>query len=174
MTDPVPETGLEGALEMLQKEPKGMMTLVPYGGMMGKIGSEEIAFPHREGNLYGIFYFLAWEEEEDWRRDGYLDWIREFYGHKGPFVSKDPRRVYLNVMDLDLGVMDWKNGGMHGEDAVNVARAWGEKYFKGNYDRLVRAKTLIDPSNVFRHPESIPPLSLVHSDCHVEGGWSVV
>lgn len=127
VTDPVPETGLEGALEMLQKEPKGMMTLVPYGGMMGKIGSEEIAFPHREGNLYGIFYFLAWEEEEDWRRDGYLDWIREFYGHMGPFVSKDPRRVYVNVMDLDLGVMDWKNGGMHGEEAVNVARAWGEK-----------------------------------------------
>ena len=140
---------------------------------MGRIGSEEIAFPHREGNLYGIFYFSAWEEEEDRRRDAYLGWIRGVYEYMTPFVSKNPRRVYVNVVDLDLGVMDWKNRSMYGEYAVEVARPWEEKYFHGNYDRLVRAKTLIDPDNVFRHPQSIPPLSLVTSDRHVKGGWSV-
>lgn len=139
--DPVPED----ALEMLAKQPKGMMTLVPYGGMLGRIGSEEIAFPHREGNLYEIVYFSAWEEEDDWMRDGYLDWIRGVYEYMKPFVSKNPRRVYVNAVDLDLGVMDWKNRSMYGEYAVEVARPWEEKYFHGNYDRLVRAKTLIDP-----------------------------
>ncbi|XXG57376.1 hypothetical protein AAC387_Pa03g4545 [Persea americana] len=171
--DPVPESRLEGALEMLAKQPKGMMTLIPYGGMLARIGSEEIAFPHREGNLYGIFYFSAWEEEEDRRRDAYLGWIRGVYEYMTPFVSKNPRRVYVNVVDLDLGVMDWKNRSMYGEYAVEVARPWEEKYFHGNYDRLVRAKTLIDPDNVFRHPQSIPPLSLVPSDRHVKVGWSV-
>ncbi|KAG9455405.1 hypothetical protein H6P81_008309 [Aristolochia fimbriata] len=43
-------------------------------------------------------------------------------------------------------------------DAVNEGRAWGEKYFLGNYDRLVRVKTLIDPNNAFCNPQSIPPL----------------
>ncbi|GJN39618.1 hypothetical protein PR202_gb28748 [Eleusine coracana subsp. coracana] len=42
--------------------------------------------------------------------------------------------------------------------SVEAARVWGERYFLGNYDRLVRAKTLIDPDNVFRNAQSIPPL----------------
>ncbi|KAG9449112.1 hypothetical protein H6P81_009077 [Aristolochia fimbriata] len=60
---------------------------------------------------------------------------------------------------LDPFVIDWLNFTMTGEKAVEVARAWGEKYFMGNYERLVRAKTLIDPENFFRHPQSIPPLA---------------
>ncbi|MCE6983344.1 hypothetical protein EI534_39555 [Pseudomonas frederiksbergensis] len=43
-------------------------------------------------------------------------------------------------------------------DAVERARAWGEMYFLHNYDRLVKAKTQIDPLNVFRHEQSIPPM----------------
>ncbi|KAK6146200.1 hypothetical protein DH2020_020069 [Rehmannia glutinosa] len=42
---------------------------------------------------------------------------------------------------------------------VEMARIWGEKYFLKNYDRLVRVKTMIDPLNVFRNQQGIPPLS---------------
>jgi hypothetical protein len=43
-------------------------------------------------------------------------------------------------------------------DAVEIARLWGEKYFLKNYDRLVRAKTVIDPNNVFSNEQGIPPI----------------
>ncbi|VFQ98199.1 unnamed protein product [Cuscuta campestris] len=38
------------------------------------------------------------------------------------------------------------------------ARVWGVKYFKNNFDRLVRVKTMVDPQDFFRNEQSIPPL----------------
>ncbi|XP_058075652.1 berberine bridge enzyme-like D-2 [Magnolia sinica] len=155
---PIPVAGLEGALDMLAKQSKASLILDPYGGINNRIRSDAIAFPHRVGNLYAIEYFVDWEEE-DGRSSEYLDGIRKLYEYMGPFVSVGPRALYVNNVDLDLGVIDWSDCNMHGFKAVEVARAWGEKYFLGNYDRLVRAKTSIDPNNVFRHPQSIPPLA---------------
>ncbi|TVU01293.1 hypothetical protein EJB05_53256, partial [Eragrostis curvula] len=37
-------------------------------------------------------------------------------------------------------------------------RVWGEKYFKGNYQRLAMAKGQIDPDDYFRNEQSVPPL----------------
>ncbi|CAI8617801.1 unnamed protein product [Vicia faba] len=34
------------------------------------------------------------------------------------------------------------------------------RYFKGNFNRLVMVKTEVDPSNFFRHEQSIPPLPI--------------
>ncbi|KAJ6950591.1 hypothetical protein NC651_004309 [Populus alba x Populus x berolinensis] len=33
------------------------------------------------------------------------------------------------------------------------------RYFKNNFDRVVRVKTAVDPANFFRNEQSIPPLS---------------
>ncbi|XP_058106076.1 reticuline oxidase-like [Magnolia sinica] len=154
--DLIPMAGIEGALKMMKKDSGGLLAFVPYGGKMSRIASDAIAFPHREGNMYGILYYMAWNEGDDRRRTKHMDWIRGLYEYMGPFVSKDPRAVYVNCLDLDLGVMEWMKGR---DDAVEIAKSWGEKYFVGNYDRLVRIKTLIDPNNVFRHPQSVPPLS---------------
>nr|CAB3482222.1 unnamed protein product [Digitaria exilis] len=43
-------------------------------------------------------------------------------------------------------------------NAVSHAAEWGQRYFGNNYDRLVRAKSKIDPGNVFNNAQSIPPL----------------
>ncbi|CAN1226771.1 Tetrahydroberberine oxidase [Linum grandiflorum] len=67
--------------------------------------------------------------------------IRELYGYMTRYVSKSPRAAYYNYRDLDLG---WN---------------WGVKYFKGNFDRLVKVKSLVDPENFFRNEQSIPVLS---------------
>ncbi|XP_058074188.1 berberine bridge enzyme-like D-2 [Magnolia sinica] len=155
---PIPLAGLKGALEILSKLPKASLLLDPYGGINDRIRSDAIAFPHRVGNLYSIEYFLQWEEEDNGKSGEYLDALRRLYEYMGAFLLVGPRAVYVNNVDLDLGVIDWSDSNMNGvESTVEVARAWGEKYFLGNYDRLVRAKTLIDPSNIFRHPQSIPP-----------------
>uniref|UniRef100_A0A0E0EI50 Berberine/berberine-like domain-containing protein n=1 Tax=Oryza meridionalis TaxID=40149 RepID=A0A0E0EI50_9ORYZ len=61
-----------------------------------------------------------------------------------PHVSKNPRAA--NVTD---GTSN---------NSVIHARSWGIRYFSKNFDRLVRAKTKIDPENVFNNAQSIPPL----------------
>jgi FAD/FMN-containing dehydrogenase len=102
---------------------------------------------------------VAWQEENN-KSSEYMDWTRGLYHSMTPFVSWGPRAAYINYMDFDLGVMDLVNTNVPSEvDSVDTARLWGEKYFLKNYDRLVRAKTLIDPNNVFNNEQGIPPMS---------------
>ncbi|KAK9125181.1 hypothetical protein Scep_014027 [Stephania cephalantha] len=79
------------------------------------------------------------------------------YKYMTPYASMGPRTAYVNEMDLGFGVMDWGNLSIYADEQVELGRVWGEKYFLRNYDRLVRAKTAINPNNVFRHQQSIPP-----------------
>lgn len=159
---PIPRLGLTTALEILEKQPKGYVILDPYGGAMQSISSDSIPFPHRKDNLFTIQYLVEWKETDNDKTNDYLAWIRGFHGSMTPYVSWDPRAAYVNYMDIDLGVMNWiKTRVESNEDgAVEMAREWGEKYFGKNYDRLVKAKTQIDPYNFFRHQQSIPPVSL--------------
>ncbi|GAB2301110.1 hypothetical protein Dimus_035143 [Dionaea muscipula] len=159
VTTPIPAEGLRSMFDILEKEPKGFVILDPYGGAMGRISPDSIAFPHREGNLFNIHYMVMWDIYEDnIKRNHYLGWIRDLYHAMTPFVSSTPRTAHINYIDLDLGVMDWDSAD---NNAVEDAKVWGEKYFLRNYDRLVRVKTLVDPYNIFRHQQSIPPMSSV-------------
>ncbi|KAJ6797349.1 putative reticuline oxidase [Iris pallida] len=152
---PIPLSGLTGAFNWLAKEPKSEIFLEPYGGAMDRIPSHDVPFPHRRGNLYGIQYIVGWTKVDDGAGYKYVAWLREFYEYMARYVSKEPTRAaYVNCVDLDLGVVDWSGPD---RDRAGAARVWGEKYFLGNYDRLVRAKTAIDPGNMFRHQQSIPP-----------------
>lgn len=155
---PISTSGIMTTLDILEKQPKGHIILDPYGGAMERISEDAIAFPHRKGNLYGIQYLVQWEEEDNsiiTKSNAYIEWIREFYNTMAPLVSSAPRAAYVNYIDLDLGVMD---NLLLNTNAVERARVWGQKYFLNNYDRLVKAKTTIDPLNVFRHQQGIPPM----------------
>ncbi|XP_021903531.1 reticuline oxidase-like [Carica papaya] len=163
---PVTFAGIRTMMDILEKEPKGYVIMDPYGGIMKRITSDAIAFPHRKGNLFAIQYLVEWKEEDDEKREDYMDWMRGFYESMKPYVSGGPRAAYVNYMDLDLGqlqppvsaAIDDLNYSY--EDTVEIARVWGEKYFLKNYDRLVRAKTLVDPTNFFTNQQPIPPLNM--------------
>jgi hypothetical protein len=152
------------AVELLSEQPKAYVILDPYGGAMDRFGSGDLPFPHRKGNIHGIQYLIGWSADEDGHRQEYIDWLRRFYDFMGAYVPKNPRTAYINYMDLDLGTNNWSDRrrsiiiNKSPNPEVEAARAWGERYFLGNYDRLVRAKTAIDPDNVFRNAQSIPPL----------------
>ncbi|KAI9092478.1 hypothetical protein K1719_027606 [Acacia pycnantha] len=152
----IPLVGIETALNILEREPKGYVILDPYGGRMHNISSESIAFPHRKGNLFTIQYLIYWKEADNDKSNEYIEWVREFYDSMTPFVSWGPRAAYINYMDFDLGVMLEP---INTKEAEEQARVWGERYFLSNYDRLVKAKTLIDPNNAFTNQQGIPPLS---------------
>ncbi|XP_021719490.1 reticuline oxidase-like [Chenopodium quinoa] len=157
--EPISIEGLEGALEMVAIEPMGLLLLDPYGGIMDRISNDSIAFPHRKGNLYNILYVSFWVEEDDDNR--ILSWIKKVYDYMTPFVASNPRATYVNYLDLDLGTIDFTN---KDDDIVEKARAWGEKYFLGNYDKLVKVKTIIDQQNVFNHIQGIPSSSVQYHD----------
>jgi hypothetical protein len=69
-----------------------------------------------------------------------------------PYVSKRPRAAYINFRDLDLGQ------NVEGNTTYEDARAWGEKYFRGNFRKLAMVKAQVDPGQVFWSEQSIPPL----------------
>ncbi|CAN1226775.1 Tetrahydroberberine oxidase [Linum grandiflorum] len=136
---PISESGLKGLFRRVLEQDSSMLILTPYGGRMSEISDSETPFPHRKGYIYKIQYIVAWDEEEETEEK--MRWIRELYGYMTRYVSKSPRAAYYNYRDLDLG---WN---------------WGVKYFKGNFDRLVKVKSLVDPENFFRNEQSIPVLS---------------
>ncbi|KAI3696252.1 hypothetical protein L1987_79263 [Smallanthus sonchifolius] len=76
------------------------------------------------------------------------------YEFMTPFVSKNPRGTYLNYRDLDIGVTSGD-----GENSYSEGEVYGEKYFMGNFERLVKVKTAVDPDNFFRNEQSIPTLA---------------
>ncbi|CAO2187069.1 unnamed protein product [Urochloa humidicola] len=140
---------------------EGSIQLGPYGAAMARIGSGERPFPHRAGFLYSIQYAIDWKAEENGRAGEFMGWLREFYKFMEPYVSKNPRGAYVNYVDLDLGVNNWTSvtgGKLSAADSVSHAATWGRRYFMNNFDRLVRAKSKIDPGNVFNNAQSIPPL----------------
>ncbi|CAN4083718.1 unnamed protein product [Withania somnifera] len=114
-----------------------------YGGRMNKIPERETPFPHRAGNIFKIQYAANWGE----RRKGIL------YNYMTPFVSKSPRCAFLNYRDLDIGVNH------NGNNRYTEGRVYGLKYFKDNFNKLVKIKTLVDPDNFFWNEQSIPPLA---------------
>ncbi|CAD6246738.1 unnamed protein product [Miscanthus lutarioriparius] len=142
----------------------GYVILDPYGGAMARIGSGDTPCPHRAGTLYGVQYKVYWDDDLGGRAaaagEYCVGWLRSLYAFMAPHVSKAPRAAYVNYLDLDLGADNWiAPAGGSSEAAVARARSsWGAAYFGDNFDRLVRAKTAVDPGNVFNNAQSIPPL----------------
>ncbi|KAF0904820.1 hypothetical protein E2562_037492 [Oryza meyeriana var. granulata] len=133
----------------------GVMIMDPYGATISAPNESTTPFPHRKGVLYNIQYITFWFG------DGApsvapIKWIRDFYAFMEPYVTKNPRQAYVNYRDLDLGVNEVVAGG--NVSSYKSGKAWGERYFKGNFERLARTKGKVDPTDYFRNEQSIPPL----------------
>jgi hypothetical protein len=151
VTEPIPETALEGIWERYFEEATPFMIWNPYGGMMSEISESSIPFPHRKGILFKIQYLTMWQNPAE-DASKHIDWIRRLYNYMAPYVSMFPRQAYVNYRDLDLGINKESN------TSFIEASAWGAKYFKDNFNRLIQVKTKVDPDNFFKHEQSIPPL----------------
>lgn len=149
--DPIPQEGIEGLWKRLLEEDSPLMIWNPYGGMMSKISETEIPFPHRKGVLYKIQYLTLWSDDNPESAAKHIDWIRKLYNYMANYASKFPREAYVNYRDLDLGMNK-------GNTSFIQASGWGSRYFKDNFNRLVRIKTKFDPDNFFRHEQSIPSI----------------
>ncbi|XP_006353078.1 tetrahydrocannabinolic acid synthase-like [Solanum tuberosum] len=151
---PISINGLEGIWKLYNQlgENSGVeLQFSPYGGKLSEISESKTPFPHRAGNIFMIEYAVFWVKMENSKRN--IAWNRKLYRYMAKYVSKSPRAAYFNYRDLDLGMNN-----IIGNTSYEQTRIWGVKYFKNNFDRLVKVKTKIDPTNFFRNEQSIPPL----------------
>ncbi|TQD86657.1 hypothetical protein C1H46_027783 [Malus baccata] len=151
---PIPKTGLMWIFQKMIELEAPTMTFNPYGGKMSEISASATPFPHRAGNLWKIQYATNWNIEGTEASDHYIDLTRKLHMYMTPFVSKNPREAFYNYKDLDIGI----NHNANGMASYLEGRGFGIMYFMHNFDRLVNAKTKVDPGNFFRNEQSIPTL----------------
>ncbi|CAN1226475.1 Berberine bridge enzyme-like 8 [Linum grandiflorum] len=137
LTEVIPKESLAGIWAAQLTVGPSFTKWNPYGGRMAEIPADETAYGHRAGYLFKVQYYVGWAEEEE--------------EEMTPFVTKEPREAFFNYRDLDNGENsidkpDWKR-----------AKVYGEKYFKGHFERLSKIKRQFDPDNFFRDQQSIPP-----------------
>ncbi|KAJ0242524.1 hypothetical protein HA466_0204920 [Hirschfeldia incana] len=149
--EPILAKGLKGMFKIMVEVDVASILWTPYGGMMARIPESETPFPHRNGTIFKIHYGTSWTSENDKSANKRIKWIRDTYNYMKPYVSSNPRQAYVNYRDLDLG----KNKKNSEVNFIN-GQKWGAKYFKNNFNRLVKIKTKVDPENLFRHEQSIP------------------
>ncbi|KAF8027746.1 hypothetical protein BT93_E0613 [Corymbia citriodora subsp. variegata] len=149
---PMARPDLEWLCKKIIEQGKVVLKLNPLGGRMSEIPASATPFPHRAGNLIKIQYLVGWNEEDPEVGKKYLAQIRKLYSYMTPFVSKNPRSTFLNYRDLDIGTTT------NGNNSYEEGRVYGVKYFKDNFERLVKVKTAVDPNNFFRNEQSIPTL----------------
>ncbi|KAJ0677825.1 putative tetrahydroberberine oxidase [Helianthus annuus] len=150
---PISKSGLTSIFNKMVELGKVGLVFNSYGGRMNEIPADATAFPHRAGNLFKIQYSVNWNDADPKLEQNYMNQSRVLYKFMADYVSKNPRSTFLNYRDLDIGVMT--GTGMNG---YKSGRVYGEKYFMGNFDRLVKIKTAVDPDNFFRNEQSIPVL----------------
>ncbi|KAL3654595.1 hypothetical protein CASFOL_001580 [Castilleja foliolosa] len=149
----IPKQGLELIFKKMVELQAPSLVFNPYGGRMAEISPSEKPFPHRAGNIAKLQYAVNWDEEGEEAEKRFLRLIRELYDYMTPYVSMAPREAFLNYRDLDIGINSNGKRSSYLEGGV-----YGVKYFKGNYKRLVKIKTKVDPGNFFRNEQSIPVL----------------
>ncbi|XP_027085897.1 berberine bridge enzyme-like 21 [Coffea arabica] len=149
---PIPKDALTSIFKKMVQLGKPGLVFNPYGGRMSEIPANETPFPHRAGIIYKIQYSVNWDDASPNITNQYLEQARELYSFTTPYVSSNPRQAFLNYRDLDIGTTD------NGKNSYSEGEVYGRKYFKDNFDRLVKVKTVVDPENFFKNEQSIPTL----------------
>ncbi|XP_042031123.1 berberine bridge enzyme-like 8 [Salvia splendens] len=147
---PIPKPEVELILRKMVELQAPELVFNPYGGRMAEIPSWAKPFPHRAGNIAKLQYATNWEEGGEVAANQYVNLTRQLFDYMSPYVSASPREAFLNYRDLDIGIND---GGL---DSYEQGKVYGLKYFKENFYRLVKIKTIVDPDNLFRNEQSIP------------------
>ncbi|KAF7842387.1 berberine bridge enzyme-like 21 [Senna tora] len=148
--NPIRREGLERIWKEMIELGKTGFVFNPYGGKMNEIPADATPFPHRAGNLFKIQYSVNWVDPGSEADKNFTTQARRLYSFMTPFVSKNPRSAFLNYRDLDIGINTF------GENSYEEGEVYGLKYFNGNFERLVKIKTAVDPENFFRNEQSIP------------------
>lgn len=124
--------------------PNTMLVLFSFGGQVNAVNPEATANVQRR-SAFKLCLQTFWPDAED--DDFYLNWERETF--EGMFAATGGVPVpgdqmdgcYINYPDVDMADPSRNRSGT----------GWQTLYFKGNYERLQKAKGEWDPTNFFTH-----------------------
>lgn len=130
--------------------PSALLMIASYGGAVNKVAPHATAVPQRDSVLKYQVVSL-WNDAADdaanigWVRECYRDMFASTGGVPVPNDTNDG--CFINYADVDLGDPRWNTSGL----------AWHDLYYKDGYRRLQKAKAAWDPTDFFRHAQSIRP-----------------
>ncbi|MFF4353085.1 FAD-binding oxidoreductase [Streptomyces sp. NPDC001530] len=128
--------------------PNAAISLNGGGGRPNEVATEATAFAHRDSAFIAL-YENFWVDP---REDGtHIGWLRDIYsqtfaatgGYPVPGDVTDG--CYINDPDSDITDPVWNASGV----------PWFTLYWKANYTRLQQVKARWDPTDFFRHSQSI-------------------
>ena len=140
---PVPTAAYERQAQLLaacphrSKEANGSMWSLGWvgGGVIGGRGRTDTAYVHRDATVL-LRPTVEWPADaEPSVADELEAWTNEMIAVVAPFTPAASYQNFPNRLIAD----------------------WGTQYYGENWDRLVRVKTAVDPTDVFHNGQSIPP-----------------
>jgi FAD/FMN-containing dehydrogenase len=147
-TRPLPPTGIRTLIDQVQlmgqvagaSGAAGGVAFDAFGGAINRVGPADTAFVHRDA-LFLAQYSTTWTPQPGAEDAGAASdavasqraWLAAFRAAMRPYASG---QAYQNYADPDL--TDWQRA-----------------YYGGNYPRLQRIKDAVDPTDMFRFPQSI-------------------
>ncbi|MEV4627340.1 FAD-binding protein [Micromonospora sp. NPDC049523] len=128
--------------------PRAGAVLFSHGGRVNAVAPAATAVAQRDSVLK-LLVQSFWSEAADdepqlgWVRDTY----RQLFADTGgvPVPNELTDGCYINYPDGDLGDERWNGSGV----------GWQTLYYKDNYRRLQQVKARWDPTDVFRHAQSV-------------------
>jgi len=124
------------AVEERHADPRlrgGGIVLFAFGGAVGRVPRKATAYVHRDAR-FSLELFGLWTDPRPAVENANLAWIRKARLALSPYTSREALQNYA-----DRGIAGWKRA-----------------YYAENLERLVATKHAVDPTNRFRHAQSIP------------------
>ncbi|TYK44079.1 FAD-binding oxidoreductase [Actinomadura decatromicini] len=118
------------------------------GGKVNAVAPDATAYSHRNATYLALFENFWVPESEDaqhigWLRDIFGQVFADTGGYPTPGAQADG--CYINSPDPDILDPAYNKSGV----------PWSTLYYGGNYPRLQRVKAKWDPTDFFRHSQSI-------------------
>ncbi|GAA4913976.1 FAD-binding oxidoreductase [Streptomyces coeruleoprunus] len=149
---PTPQNHIDAMYKHLNStdpvSPYAGIVYASAGGRISSVSSTATAVAQRAAIMKTNFESVWYEPGDDavnvsWVRRAFADVYADTGGVPVPNTVTDG--CYINYPDGDLGDPQYNAS----------AVPWHDLYWKGNYARLQRVKRVWDPTNVFRHRQSV-------------------
>jgi hypothetical protein len=138
----------QGLTQADHANPMSMVVLLSYGGQINAVPSAATSSAQRSSIFKGLFQSLWSGADQDaaniaWVRNVFSEVFASSGGYPVPSDAVDG--CFINYPDMDIADSSQNKSGV----------PWYTLYYKDNYPELQRIKAAYDPSNTFRHRQSI-------------------